>query len=182
MNLQPYSGLRDYLLGASQAGTSQSGASEGRWSVERTLFDRAAGTRGTFTGVVIFSETDDGGGLRFHEEGTVRWPASDGATFTGPAMREYLLRPTDSPDALDMTFPDGRPFHRMSFSADSSQDQHWCDPDTYRVTYALLGPDAFSYVWDVTGPRKDLLLESVLLRQTAPGDAPRVPGELGSTS
>jgi hypothetical protein len=70
----------------------------------------------------------------------------------------------------------------MSFSVDSSQDQHWCDPDTYRVTYALLGPDAFSYVWDVTGPRKDLLLESVLRRQIVPGDAPQGPGELSSTS
>jgi hypothetical protein len=66
-----------------------------------------------------------------------------------------------------MTFPDGRPFHRMSFAADASQDHHWCDPDTYRVRYSLLGPDAFSYVWDVTGPRKDLLLESVLRREPA---------------
>lgn len=167
MNLQPYSGLRAYLLGTSQAGASQANASGGRWSVERTLFDRAAGTRGTFTGVVVFSETDDGGQLRFHEEGTVRWPDSGGGTFTGPAMRDYLLKPTDSPDALDMTFPDGRPFHRMSFSEDASQDRHWCDPDTYRVRYSLLGPDAFSYAWDVAGPRKDLLLESVLRRQPA---------------
>jgi hypothetical protein len=167
--VQPYYGLRAYLLGTSQTGVSVAGACEGRWSVERTLFDRAAGTRGTFTGVVIFSETDDGG-LRFHEEGTVRWPASGGGTFTGPAMREYLLRPTDSSDALDMTFPDGRPFHRMSFSADSSQDQHWCDPDTYRVSYKLHSQDEFSYVWEVTGPRKDLLLESVLRRQTAARD------------
>jgi hypothetical protein len=162
LNLQPYSGLRAYLLGISPAG-----ASGGRWSVERTLFDRTAGTRGTFAGVVIFTETDDDGGLRFHEEGTVRWPASGGGTFTGPATREYLLKPTGSADALDMTFADGRPFHRMSFAADASQDHHWCDPDTYRVRYSLLGPDAFSYVWDVTGPHKDLLLESVLRREPA---------------
>ena len=160
MNLQPYSGLRAYLLGAVPPDAS----TEGRWSVARTLFDRSAGTRGTFTGVVIFSG-NDGGGLRFREEGTVRWPAGSGETFTGPATREYLLVPTASPDALDMTFPDGRPFHRMSFTPEASQDRHWCDPDTYRVTYTLLGPDRFSYVWDVTGPRKDLLLESVLWRQ-----------------
>jgi hypothetical protein len=135
--------------------------------VQRTLVDRAAGTRGTFAGVVTFSETDDDGALRFHEEGTVRWPAAEGGTFTGPATRDYLLRPTDSPDAMDMVFPDGRPFHRMSFSAAASQDRHWCDPDTYRVTYSLTGPDEFSYAWDVSGPRKDLLLESVLLRLPA---------------
>jgi len=161
--VQRTSGLRAYLLGPSLPGAGP----DGRWSVERTLFDRAAGIRGTFTGVVIFSESDDDGGLRFREEGTVRWPASAGGTFTGPATREYLLRPTDSPDAMDMVFPDGRPFHRMSFSADAGQDGHWCDPDTYRVTYSLRGPDEFSYVWDVTGPRKDLLLETVLRRQPA---------------
>lgn len=172
MNAQHTSGLRAYLLGAPLPDSAR----EGRWSVERTLFDRAAGTRGTFTGVVVFSETADDGGLRFHEEGTVRWPASGGGIFAGPATREYLLRPTESPGALDMTFPDGRPFHRMSFSTDASQDQHWCDPDTYRVTYWQRGPDEFGYVWDVTGPRKDLLLESVLRRITATHGA----GELGS--
>jgi hypothetical protein len=127
------------------------------------MLDRAAGTRGTFTGVVIFSPDGDGG-LRFHEEGTVAWPAADGDTFTGPATRDYLLRPADTPDAMDMLFPDGRPFHRMSFSPEASQDRHWCDPDTYRVTYVRHGEDQFSYAWDVTGPRKDLLLESVLRR------------------
>lgn len=180
MNAQHSSGLRGYLLGPGPAG---------RWSVQRTLVDRAAGTRGTFAGVVTFSETDDDGALRFHEEGTVRWPAAEGGTFTGPATRDYVLRPTDSPDAMDMEFPDGRPFHRMSFTADASQDRHWCDPDTYRVTYSLTGPDQFSYAWDVTGPRKDLLLESVLRRLPAAAAAsPEPPGteqpgteQLGST-
>lgn len=145
------------------------------------MLDRAAGTRGTFTGVVIFSPDGDGG-LRFHEEGTVVWPAvdspaGDGETFTGPATRDYLLRPADTPDAMDMLFPDGRPFHRMSFAPEASQDRHWCDPDTYRVTYVRYGDDEFSYVWDVTGPRKDLLLESVLRR--LPGTAGPADG-LGS--
>jgi hypothetical protein len=177
LNLQHPSGLRDYLLGTTPADPSSIGLSPaGRWAVERTMLDRAAGTRGTFTGVVIFSPDGDGG-LRFHEEGTVAWPAADGDTFTGPATRDYLLRPADTPDALDMLFPDGRPFHRMSFSPEASQDRHWCDPDTYRVTYVRHGEDEFSYAWDVTGPRKDLLLESVLRR--LPGTAAAADG-LGS--
>jgi hypothetical protein len=147
--------LRAYLLGS--------------WSVERTLWDRSSGTRGTFTGVALFSPADDDG-LDFHEEGTVRWPTPDGGAFTGPASRNYILQPADSPDAMDMTFPDGRPFHRMSFRETASQDNHWCDPDTYRVTYALRGPDEFSYSWDVQGPRKDLLLESVLRRLAPDAD------------
>ena len=153
----PECDLRAYLLGS--------------WSVDRILLDRTNGTRGTFTGVVRFTALDDGG-LSFHEEGTVRLAAGNGKPFTGPASRSYLFSPTESPAAMDVTFPDGRPFHRMSFSPDARQDRHWCDPDTYRVSYTLHGPDGFSYAWDVRGPRKDQLLESVLRRLD--------PGVLGS--
>lgn len=155
MNSQPPDTAQDFRLRAYLLGS---------WSVERTLLDRASGTRGSFTGVVRFSALDDDGGLSFHEEGTVRLTAVDGNPFTGPATRDYLLHPAETPDAMDMAFPDGRPFHRMSFSPAASQDRHWCDPDTYRVTYALHGPDEFGYVWDVQGPTKDQLLESVLHR------------------
>lgn len=147
--------LRAYLLGSTAAAGR---GVEGNWAVERHLLDRSTGTHGTFTGVVRFSPADDGG-LAFREEGTMRWPA-----FAGPASREYLLEPADRPDALDVFFADGRPFHRMSFTPEASRDQHWCDPDTYRVTYTHDGPDRFSYSWDVTGPRKDLLLTSALQR------------------
>jgi hypothetical protein len=149
----------------------------GSWSVHRTLLDRSTGTSGTFTGVVRFTAHDDGG-LLWREEGTVRWASLGGesvggAPFTGPASREYLLQPADTPEVLDVYFPDGRPFHRMGFSGQANHDVHWCDPDTYRVTYRFLGPDECGYRWDVTGPAKDQLLESVLHRlETGPGPAP----------
>ena len=154
--MSPQFDLRAYLLGA--AGGHGVSSLPGRWTVERDLLDRADGTRGTFSGVVLFVPDDDGG-LALREEGTMRWP-----TFTGPASREYLLKPAGQPDALDVFFPDGRPFHRMSFSPEADRDNHWCDPDTYQVAYTLEGPDTFSYTWDVTGPRKDLLLSSRLTR------------------
>ncbi|WP_206073958.1 DUF6314 family protein [Pseudarthrobacter sp. AG30] len=154
----PQSVLRAYLLGSPADGPAAP-ERPGRWRVERDLLDRSDGTRGTFTGVVLYTPTDDDG-LALREEGTMRWPA-----FTGPASREYVLKASPRPDALDVFFPDGRPFHRMSFTPDASQDAHWCDPDTYRVTYTCLGPGSFTYRWDVTGPRKDLLLVSRLVRE-----------------
>ena len=160
MSVQEFD-LRAYLLGPA-TGSGRPGT----WAVDRQLLDRATGTRGTFSGVVHFSPTDDGG-LAFHEEGTMRWP-----TFTGPASRDYVLKPGGRPDALDVFFPDGRPFHRMSFTPAASHDNHWCDPDTYRVRYTYGGPDRYGYTWDVTGPGKDLLLTSRLHRM--PG------GRLGS--
>ncbi|MHA7222500.1 DUF6314 family protein [Arthrobacter sp. RHLT1-20] len=154
--------LRAYLLGG--------------WNVERTLLDRATGTRGAFTGVARFTprsgadsthgdDARDDGGLRLREEGTIAWTSFSGEPFTGAASRDYLLRSTESPDTMDMLFPDGRPFHRMGFGAHSNHDQHWCAPDTYRVSYTRTGPDEFRYRWDVTGPAKDQQLDSVLRRQ-----------------
>jgi hypothetical protein len=55
----------------------------------------------------------------------------------------------------------------MSLTPQANLDNHWCDPDTYRVAYTWEGPDRFSYSWDVTGPRKDLLLTSHLVRGVA---------------
>lgn len=158
----PEFALRAYLLGPASPGPAADAARAGQWTVQRDLLDRADGTRGTFSGVVHFVPTDDGG-LAFREEGTMRWPS-----FTGPASREYLLRAAGGPDAMDVFFPDGRPFHRMSFTPASNLDNHWCDPDTYRVTYVYGGQDRFSYTWDVQGPRKDLLLKSHLVRRQGP--------------
>jgi hypothetical protein len=158
----------------------------GSWSVDRTLLDRATGTSGIFTGVVRFTAGDDGG-LLWREEGTVRWATVGGTPFIASASREYLLRPADTPDVLDVYFPDGRPFHRMGFAGQANQDEHWCDPDTYRVTYRVLGPAQWGYHWDVTGPAKDQLLESVLRRLEAgpgpePQDAPDVASDASTDS
>jgi hypothetical protein len=158
----PEFALRAYLLGP--AATAEGTLKTGRWIVQRDLLDRSAGTRGTFSGVVHFVPvhlvSGGDGGLALREEGTMRWP-----TFTGPASREYLLTATERPDALEVFFPDGRPFHTMSFTPEANLDQHWCDPDTYRVAYNYGDADRFSYSWDVKGPRKDLLLTSTLVRE-----------------
>ncbi|WP_308113916.1 DUF6314 family protein [Arthrobacter sp. ISL-30] len=143
--MQPVLDLLSYLAGA--------------WLAERTMLDRATGSRGTFTGVVTFTETPDGG-LLLREEGTMHWPS-----HSGPASREYVLRPSDQPQAMDVFFRDGRPFHRMSFAPEDRHDRHWCDPDTYRVSYTWEGPQEFSYAWDVQGPAKDLLLQTRLRKE-----------------
>ncbi len=155
----PVPDLRAFLLGS--------------WRLDRTLLDRSTGSRGHFSGVARYAGTDDGG-LHYSEHGTMTWTPAGAQPFTATASRDYLLRPADepadSPEILDMFFPDGRPFHRMGFADHSHQDRHWCDPDTYRVDYTLIGPDEFRYRWDVTGPAKNQLLESVLHRQPASAD------------
>lgn len=142
----------------------------GTWNVQRSLFDRATGAHGSFTGSVTFaamdSAPDDDGALLQRESGTIRWGQHE-----GPATREYVWRPTSEGHTMDVYFPDGRFFHRVSLSAEpaspdsaGAQAEHWCAPDTYRVFYEVLGPDELRYEWDVKGPAKDLLLTTVLAR------------------
>ncbi|MEA5454157.1 DUF6314 family protein [Sinomonas sp. JGH33] len=137
----------------------------GEWTVERTMLDRSSGERGSFSGVVVFKDADDGALLQ-HEEGTVRWGA-----HVGPATRSYVWRPGPSPEAMDVFFPDGRFFHSVRLAGPraagepGSHAAHWCEPDTYRVAYVPVGPDELRYEWDVTGPAKDLLLSTTLRRR-----------------
>ncbi|MGN6405015.1 DUF6314 family protein [Sinomonas sp.] len=138
----------------------------GTWTVQRSLLDRATGARGSFSGLLTFTDTDDDGALLQRESGTIRWGQHE-----GPATREYVWRPTSESDTMDVFFPDGRFFHRVSLSAEpaspgsaGAEAEHWCAPDTYRVSYEVVGPDELRYEWDVMGPAKDLLLTTVLAR------------------
>lgn len=142
--MYPVPDLRAYLAGA--------------WALERDLLDRASGARGHVTGTVDFEPMDDGR-LRQREQGTLRWGAHE-----GPAEREYVWRPGGYAGAMDVFFPDGRPFHAVDLTGSADDGAHWCSPDDYRVRYEAVGPDELRYTWDVRGPAKDLLLTSVLRR------------------
>lgn len=134
----------------------------GSWTVERVLLDRATGTRGSFSGTVTFSPLPDpahDGALVQREDGTMRWGSHE-----GHAEREYVWRPAVSPGAMDVYFPDGRPFHTVDLTGAAADGTHWCSPDDYRVHYNAVGPDELHFTWDVKGPAKDLLLTSVLHR------------------
>ncbi|MCY0904815.1 DUF6314 family protein [Arthrobacter sp. H14-L1] len=131
----------------------------GSWRVKRTLLDRSSGTRGCFDGTVLFESED--GGLGQRERGTISWP-----THTGPATRDYLLRPAAEPAALDIYFPDGRFFHTLNLSAGEWTTLHSCAPDTYYVTYHVVSTTRLDYEWTVIGPDKNLLLTTSLFRST----------------
>jgi len=123
---------------------------EGRWRLDRRIEDRRAGIIGRFEGEAVWHA--DGAGLRQEETGLLHF----GTAPPMQASRVYLWR--ESETGLEVFFEDGRPFH--SLSADRLQDRHWCDPDTYDVTYQLATWPDWHQVWDVTGPRKDMRLTS----------------------
>lgn len=114
--------------------------------------------------------------LRHYETGTFMWANQPGMQ----SERTLLWRPGNALWAMDVFFVDGRPFHSLNFTDDndpftsnraddtrpSVRDNpvHNCAPDTYRGAFAIVDYDAWSYTWRVTGPHKNLLLETVLTR------------------
>jgi hypothetical protein len=125
-------------------------ALEGDWRLSREIEDRRAGLTGRLEGSSTWRP--DAAGLVQEEAGLLRY----GDAPPMQAARRYLWR-TEG-DGLAVFFEDGRPFHRIGPGRHA--DTHLCAPDTYEVAYLFGEGRAFSTVWRVTGPRKDLLIRS----------------------
>ena len=138
---------------AQDEATGPAGLSDfaGTWHVSRTIEDRAAGRDGRFVGTARFDP--DGPGLLYTEEGHLTFPGAQPLLAT----RRYLWRP-DGPGRIAVLFADGRPFH--DFGPDQPEARHWCDPDTYDVTYRFARWPEWESVWQVAGPRKSYVMTS----------------------
>lgn len=127
---------------------------EGVWQLSRRIEDRRAGLTGWLEGEARFNAGQ--GGLVLTETGCLRY--GDGAPML--AERRYLWR--EQPGGIAVFFEDGRPFHRIS--ADAPEARHDCPPDLYHVRYDFsTWPDSWPdwrAVWQVTGPRKDYVMDS----------------------
>ncbi|MEY3002874.1 MAG: hypothetical protein RLZZ491_50 [Pseudomonadota bacterium] len=122
----------------------------GGWQLSRQIVDHRAGVTGTLTGRCDW--TPDGLGLRQSEDGMLHF----GSAPPMPASRVYLWR-AEGHD-LAVFFEDGRPFHRLG--PGQWADRHRCAPDLYDVAYAFGDWPEWTQRWRVTGPRKDLTIES----------------------
>lgn len=129
-------------------------ALKGRWQLSRVITDYRADLTGQFEGEAVWRPFE--GGLEQVEQGVLRY----GAAAPMQATRRYLWRAQVA--ELAVFFDDGRPFHTVP--ADGEEALHDCPPDTYRVRYSCTGTDAFSTLWRVTGPRKDMLLDTTFTR------------------
>lgn len=123
---------------------------EGRWRLLRQIEDRRAGVKGSLQGHAVWSP--DGTGLTQEETGLLRY----GDAPPMQAGRRYLWREVGG--VLMVYFDDGRPFH--SVVPDTPEASHFCDPDTYRVTYDFDAWPEWSSVWEVHGPRKNARITS----------------------
>ncbi len=115
----------------------------GGWLLERQIEDRRAGESGVFEGHATLTETPDG--WVWSEHGQLGMAGREPVTAT----RRYLWA-EPKPGQIEISFEDGRPFHKLGVTA-----RHDCAPDTYDVTYDFTDWPVWQAVWRVTGPRKD---------------------------
>jgi len=121
--------------------------------VRRWLRDRRSGECGEFVGTASF--VPDGAGLLWTEEGRIRFGGHE-----GPAGRRLAIVPEGS--GWLVAFADGRPFHPLDL--EGGPVEHRCGADRYAGAYRLRDPDTLEVRWRVTGPRKELEIETTYRR------------------
>lgn len=118
----------------------------GQWHVDRVIRHQG-GLDARFYGKAQWVIGTDR--AEYFENGQLQMP--DGSSFH--AERRYHW------DAdLNVFFADGRFFHAVP--AGGGQTTHFCDPDTYDVTYSFQNWPCFDVKWCVKGPRKDYVSET----------------------
>jgi Family of unknown function (DUF6314) len=147
----------------------------GCWRAERVITDFRSGTTGSFSGTAAFTPGPGDpamavpataavpGLMAYHEQGELTFGG-----HRGPASRSLLYLPAPDGSAA-VLFADGRPFFTLDLQAGSWAAEHPCGRDSYQVTVRVLGPDAYTESWRVTGPGKDYLMTTILTRVGAAG-------------
>ncbi len=114
---------------------------EGSWRLHRNITP-VTGPTARFEGTAVWSVVQ--GGCDYVEKGVMTL----GNQPPLHAERRYFWS-----DGLSVYFEDGRFFHQVP--ALGGVAHHWCDPDTYDVTYDFKQWPQFRVLWRVKGPRKD---------------------------
>ncbi|MFD1341778.1 DUF6314 family protein [Litorisediminicola beolgyonensis] len=128
----------------------------GTWKFSRKIHDRLSHQVISVDGTARLEP--DAEGLGYSEESVMH--LADHAPMHG--TRRYLWRHDGAEVAV--YFADGAPFHRFALGQATPEAAHWCDPDSYAVTYDFADWPVWRTTWTVTGPRKDYLMETLLAR------------------
>jgi hypothetical protein len=96
--------------------------------------------------------------LRYHERGTLHLGGQ-----AVPATRTLIFR-VAGPRAR-VSFDDGRPFHDLDLGTGTDEVDHPCGSDHYHGRFVVLDADTWQHEWEVTGPRKDHVIRTVLTRR-----------------
>lgn len=123
---------------------------EGCWSLERRITPQH-GPAAIFAGTAVWSPATDG--FEYLEQGVMQLEGQAAMQ----AERRYFWS-----DDLSVFFEDGRFFHTVP--AQGGKTEHWCDPDMYKGRYDFTRWPQFEVTWQVTGPRKSYLSQTLYTR------------------
>jgi hypothetical protein len=112
----------------------------GNWLVERTILDRQNSRRLSFLGEATI-ETE-----WFNEQGQTR-------SGVERMQSRRCYRFSFSPEAVVVSFPDGRDFVRLTADAKRSL-LHRCGDDVYSGRVAFRDHNHWTETWRVNGPQK----------------------------
>lgn len=134
------------------------GMLNGAWSYKRVISNY-----GTIDGEAVFTLTEPDV-LQYKEKG--RLHLTDGPVLE--ALQEYVYRLEDG-DRLSVYFRDGRLFHHLSLGDDgrTGGGDHLCKMDFYQAAYRFEGPNAFTLIYNVKGPKKDYVSETHFIKLAA---------------
>lgn len=125
----------------------------GDWSFERTIEDHLRGevlrVDGTLS-LVAEGLTR----IRWSERGLMHREAGDLEVFR-------VLFLVEGAHDWDVTFEDGRPFHPWRMG---EWVEHPCAADVYRGRVVADGRAGWSITWRVSGPQKDYVMTTILVR------------------
>ncbi|SFA76224.1 hypothetical protein SAMN05421688_0678 [Poseidonocella pacifica] len=124
---------------------------EGKWRLARVILQRD-GTQAHFIGTAAFLRNQDG--LDYSETGKLHMPGQAAMK----AERRYEYRQRGS--AVEVFYPDGRPFHRFGLDDPYPYAAHLCGEDNYQVVYDFANLPNWTAEWHVRGPRKNYNLTS----------------------
>lgn len=123
----------------------------GDWFFRRVIEDRLNSVEGRAEGSVKFHPRTDGG-MDYLETSILTY--GDHPPMT--SERQYIWQ--DADDGIEVSFDDGRFFHRIDEGKPLSSADHKCEADMYHVTYDFREWPKWNSVWRVQGPKKDYRL------------------------
>ena len=140
---------------------------KGTWSLYRTMNDLRLNMPGVMQGEVVIQESEAGSGkgdLLYQEQGELRF-----GDYREIVHRTYIYKFPErhiAPHQGEVHFEQGGLFYRLDLSTGFQKVQHHRNDDTYRGTFTVENIDVWCLNWFVTGPSKEIILDSRYQRQS----------------
>ncbi|MHA1598648.1 MAG: DUF6314 family protein [Alphaproteobacteria bacterium] len=130
----------------------------GTWSLTRTINDLRQNMPGAMQGGATIATGDDD--YHYREQGELCF-----GDYRETVHRTYRYS-FPGPGIAEVCFDDGRPFYRLDLGNGFCKVQHVCGDDIYRGAFRVDGPDAWRSNWFISGPNKEIVLDSRYERTT----------------